>query len=176
MATRGSARELDAGTQAILAELRDLRREMRAERREMRAERQQADADRREWRRSQAESRAEWRKSQAESRAEWRKSQEEWRKSEAEWRQQRRQADERFDRLLDDFWTDARRREAATQAAFRDVRAVGLTIVKTLNRHTRILEEIVRTLGQHTGLLQGIDRKLGARTDGGPTDGHARGA
>ena len=165
MATRGSARGLDAGTQAILAELRDLRREMRAERREMRAERQQADADRREWRRSQAE-----------SRAEWRKSQEQWRKSDAEWRQERRQADERFDRLLQDFWADARRREAATHAAFRDVRVVGLTIVKTLNRHTRILEEIVRTLGQHTRLLQGIDRKLGARTDGGPTDGHARGA
>ena len=53
---------------------------------------------------------------------------------------------------------DSARRDAATQKAFRDIRTVGLSIVKTLNRHTRILER--------------VDRKLGVRGNGpGPTSG-----
>jgi len=36
--------------------------------------------------------------------------------------------------------------------------------VKTLNRHTRILEH-------HSGLLDRIDRKLGARGNGAPGNG-----
>jgi hypothetical protein len=46
------------------------------------------------------------------------------------------ESDERFDKVM---------RE--TQRAWRDVRTVGLSIVKTLNRHTRILERIERRLG-----------------------------
>ena len=81
-------------------------------------------------------------------------------------RQERLRSDERFDQIMRDFRQDAARREAATQKvfvatqqAFRDVRAVGLSIVKTLNRHTRILER--------------IDRKLSARGNGRP--GHEDG-
>jgi hypothetical protein len=144
----------DPATRVILGELRELRREAAAERRTAQADRRQAEAGRREWRQSQAE----------------------WRQSEAEWREERRRSDERFDRLIQDFEEDSRRREAVTQKAFGEIRAVGLSIVKTLNRHTKILEEIARTLGLHTRLLRGIDRKLGARDDGGPSDGHARGA
>ena len=47
-----------------------------------------------------------------------------------------RASNERFDKAMRD-----------TQRAFRDVRTVGLSIVKTLNRHTRILERIERRLG-----------------------------
>jgi hypothetical protein len=83
----------------------------------------------------------------------------------------RRRSDERFEALLLEFRQDSARRETATQkvleatqAAFRDLRTVGQSIVKTLNRHTRILE-------RHTGLLDGIDRKLGARDNGRPDNG-----
>jgi len=47
-----------------------------------------------------------------------------------------RTSDQRFDKTMRD-----------TQRAFKDVRTVGLSIVKTLNRHTRILERIERRLG-----------------------------
>ena len=67
----------------------------------------------------------------------------------------RRRSDERFEQLVREFREDSARREAATQQVFKDLRAVGLSIVKTLNRHTRILEH-------HSGLLERIDRKLGA--------------
>jgi hypothetical protein len=40
---------------------------------------------------------------------------------------------------------------------FRDIRSVGLTIVKRLDRHTTLLER--------------IDRKLGARVNGRPENG-----
>jgi hypothetical protein len=53
----------------------------------------------------------------------------------------RQRSDERFEQAL-----------ATTREAWADVRAVGLAIVKTLNRHSRI--------------LQSIDRKLGARGNG----------
>jgi hypothetical protein len=62
-------------------------------------------------------------------------------------------SDERFDRQLREFREDSRRNAAETQKAWRDLRTVGLSIVKTLNRHTRLLES--------------IDRKLGGRRNGG---------
>jgi hypothetical protein len=83
----------------------------------------------------------------------------------------RRRSDQRFEAVLVEFRQDAARRDAATpkvleatQAAFRDLRSVGLSIVKTLNRHTKLLE-------RHTGLLERIDRKLGARGNGRPENG-----
>jgi Skp family chaperone for outer membrane proteins len=122
----------EAGTRVILEELRDLRMEMRADRRAAEADRRATEADRRA---AEADRRA----------------------AEAD----RRRADARFQRLLREFREDSARREAATQRAltgiqqaFKDVRAVGLSIVKTLNRHTRILER--------------IDRKLGAPRQDGP--------
>jgi hypothetical protein len=69
----------------------------------------------------------------------------------------RRRSDERFEALLVEFRRDSARREAATQKAWQDLRTVGLAIVKTLDRHTR--------------LLQDIDRKLGARSNGRPGNG-----
>jgi hypothetical protein len=53
-----------------------------------------------------------------------------------------------------DFQQDSARREAVTQKAFKDIRTIGLSIVKTLNHHTRILER--------------IERKLSARGNGRP--------
>ena len=53
-------------------------------------------------------------------------------------------------------------REAVTQKILKDIHAVGVAIVKTLTRHTRILER--------------IDRKLGVRGNGGlgrPNGGRA---
>jgi hypothetical protein len=85
-----------------------------------------------------------------EMRADRRRSDEERKRSDEE----RRRADERFERLMRDFQQDSGRREAATQRAFKDIRTVGLSIVKTLNHHTRLLER--------------IDRKLGARGNGRP--------
>jgi hypothetical protein len=55
--------------------------------------------------------------------------------------EERRRSDERFGQLMRGF-----------HQAFRDIRTVGLSIVKTLNQHTRILER--------------IDGKLGARPPG----------
>ncbi len=85
------------------------------------------------------------------------------RRAEADRRQaeaDRRRSDERFRELIREFRQDSARREAATQKAFRDIRAVGLSIVKTLNLHTRILER--------------IDRKLGFRSSGGPGQANGR--
>ena len=48
--------------------------------------------------------------------------------------------------MLRDFRHDSARREAATQKAFKGIRTVGLSIVKTLNHHTRILQRIERKL------------------------------
>ena len=64
-------------------------------------------------------------------------------------RAERRQADERFDHLMRELREE--RREA------RQERPVGLSIVKTLNGHTRLLER--------------VDRKLGVRGNGGPANG-----
>jgi predicted nucleic acid-binding Zn-ribbon protein len=65
----------------------------------------------------------------------------------AEMRAERRQSDERFARIMRDV-----------HEAFKDIRTVGLSIVKTLNHHTRILER--------------IDRKLSARGNGRPGQGN----
>src|SRR5437870_13508968 len=61
--------------------------------------------------------------------------------------EERRESNARFQQLLRDFRDDSARREAATQKAFKDIRTVGLSIVKTLNHHTRILERIDHKLG-----------------------------
>ena len=86
----------------------------------------------------------------------------------------RRRSDERFEALLRDFREDSTRRDAAMTAAMtamqtemrktfkdlrNDIRTVGLAIVRTLNRHTRILEH-------HGRLLERIDRNLGGRRNG----------
>jgi hypothetical protein len=140
----GPARDPAIG--AILAEIRDLRREAREDRRRAEAS---AEADRR-----QAE-------------ADRRQAEADRRQAEAD----RQRSDQRFEAMLLEFRQDSARREAATQkvlegtqAAFRDLRTVGLSIVKTLNHHTRLLE-------RHTGLLERIDRKLGARANGRPENG-----
>jgi hypothetical protein len=73
-------------------------------------------------------------------------------------RHERRQSDERFEKAMRESreWVDKAMRESRerfdkamreSQRAFRDVRTVGLSIVKTLNRHTRILERIEPRLG-----------------------------
>src|SRR5213594_3848407 len=72
-----------------------------------------------------------------EMRADRRHADEERRQSDERLRRERRESDERFQQLLSDFRDDSARREAATQKAFKDIRTVGLSIVKTLNRHTR---------------------------------------
>ena len=55
-----------------------------------------------------------------------------------------------FQEVLREFREDSIRREAAMPKAFKDafkqVHTVGLAIVKTLNRHTQILERIDRRL------------------------------
>jgi hypothetical protein len=138
----------------MLEELRDLRLDMRTDRQEQRPvdeawreERRQADEER--------------------QRADdaWRD--ERW-LADGALRQERARSDEHFAQVMREFRQDSARREAATQQAsgeiqtgFRDIRAVGLSIVKTLNRHTRILEK--------------IERHLGARNDGRPGDGNNRG-
>ena len=67
-----------------------------------------------------------------------RQADEERRRADEERRQERVRSDARFEKVM---------RE--TQQAFKDVRSVGLSIVKTLNHHTRILERIERRLGAH---------------------------
>jgi hypothetical protein len=138
----------------MLEELRDLRLDMRTDRQEQR----QVDEAWREERRRADEER---------QRADdaWR---EERRLADEALRQERARSDERFAQVMREFREDSARREAATQqtfgeiqTGFRDIRAVGLAIVKTLNRHTRILEK--------------IERHLGARNDGRPGDGNNRG-
>ena len=141
MAEHGqSDRNLGAGIRLILEELRDMRVEMRADRRRADEERRKADAERREA--------DEERRQFAEERRQF--------------AEERRLADARFEALIRDFRQDSARRAVATQRAFRDVRSVGLSIVKTLNLHTRILER--------------IDRKLGAMGNGiaGPGNGGRR--
>jgi len=71
-----------------------------------------------------------------EMRADRQRADEERRKADDERRQERLRSDQRFEKVMRD-----------TQRAFKDVRSVGLSIVKTLNRHTRILERIERRLG-----------------------------
>jgi hypothetical protein len=165
MAAHGQGRQnLDPGTRLILGELRDLRLEMRADRRQTTeerrrsdAERRQADAERRQADQERRRADEEWRQGRLQADEERRQ---ERLRSEAERRQEKLQSDERFEQLMRDFRQDSARREAATQKAFKDIRTVGLSIVKTLNQHTRILER--------------IDRKLGARGNGRPGQANGR--
>lgn len=125
----------DPGLRRIFEEIRVLQRELRDDRRQAAAA---AAADRRqaaEDRRQAAEERR-----RADEKAE-------------RWEADRKRSDERFERHLREFREDSLRAAVATQKAWRDLRTVGLSIVKTLNRHTRLLE--------------GIDRKLGGRRNGG---------
>ncbi len=129
-----SERSLDPGIRVMLAELRDIRLEMRADR-------QRADEERRQDRRlsdlrfgkAMRESDQRFERAMHESREHFDKA---IRESRAWVDKAMRASDERFDKATRD-----------TQRAFRDMRTVGLSIVKTLNRHTRILERIERRLG-----------------------------
>jgi hypothetical protein len=159
MAAHGpGGQNLDPGTRLILGELRDLRLEMRADRRQTTEERRRSDGERRQA--DQERRQADQERRQADQ--ERRRADEEWRqgrlqadeerrqerlRSEAERRQEKLQSDERFQQVMRDFRQDSARREAATQKAFKDIRMVGLSIVRTLNHHTRILQRIERTLG-----------------------------
>jgi len=78
-------------------------------------------------------------------------------RAEARWAQRRKQSealtrqvmqrsDARFQQALREFRQDSARQAADTRKMFKDIRVVGLSIVKTLNLHTQ--------------LLRGIDRKL----------------
>jgi hypothetical protein len=96
--------------------------ELRDLRLEMRADRRRADEERREGRPRADEERRRY-------------------------DEERQRSDKRFERMMQDFEQRSARREAATQRAFKDIRIVGLSIVKTLNHHTRILERIDRKLG-----------------------------
>lgn len=124
----------DPGIRLVLEELRDIRLEMRADRQHTDEERRRADE---EWRLER-------------------------RQADEQWRQEKLQSDERFQQLVRDFRDDSARREAAFQKAFKDIRTVGLSIVKTLNRHTRILERIERKLGDWGPRRPGQDNGRGA--------------
>src|SRR6266849_2987737 len=95
------------------------------------------------------------------------------RRSDDERRQETLRSDARFERMMREFRGDSGRREAATQKAPKDLRTdlrtVGLAIVKTLNRHTRLLEHIST---HHGRLLERIDKKLGTRGNGLPGQGN----
>jgi len=129
-------RNLDPGIKLILQEIRDLRIEMRAERQE---DRRQAIEDRRQ----AMDDRRQAMDDRRQAVDDRRQANEDRRRSDEE----RRRSDRRFDRLLRDFRQDSARREAKTQRMFKEIRTVGLAIVKTLNRHTRLLEGIDRKLG-----------------------------
>ena len=145
MAAHGpGGRNLDPGTRLILGELRDLRLEMRADRRQTTEERRRSDAKRRQADAERRRADEEWRQERLHADEERRQ---ERLRSEAERRQEKLQSDERFQQVMRDFRQNSARREAATQKAFKDIRTVGLSIVRTLNHHTRILQRIERTLG-----------------------------
>jgi hypothetical protein len=151
-------RNLDPGTRLVLGELRDLRMDMRADRQRSDEERRQADEERRQ------------------TDEEWRQ---ERRQADEQLRQDRAAADERlrqerleFQQFLQemrrefqDFRADSIRREAVMHKAFTDsfkqVHTVGLAIVKTLNRHTQILERIDRRLGAPGNGRRGRDNGPG---------------
>lgn len=124
MAAQGpSNRDLNVGTRQVLEELRDLRVEMRADRRTADTERRQADEQLRQERRESGER---------------------FRLAMREYRQG-------FQETVREFREDSLRRDAAFHKAFKGVRTVGLSIVKTLNHHTRILERIERKLDVRNG-------------------------
>jgi hypothetical protein len=79
-----------------------------------------------------------------------RRADEERRRADQERRVSDQEREARFEAMMRAFREDSARREAATQKAFRDIRTVGLSIVKTLNHHTRLLERIDHKLGVWT--------------------------
>jgi hypothetical protein len=109
---------------------------------------------------------AELRDLRREMRADRGEAKEERRRADEALRQERARSDERFAQVMREFREDSARREAGTQKAFKDLRTdlrtVGLSIVKTLNRNTRILER--------------IDRRFAARGDGDLGRGNGRNA
>jgi hypothetical protein len=142
---------------------------MRADRQRADQERQRSDEQRQRSDEQRQRSDEAWREERRQSdeqrqradeawREERRQSDEAWRQErqrlDESWRKERQQSAARFEHMMRDFRQDSARREAATQKAFKDIRAVGLSIVKTLNHHTRILER--------------IERKLSARGNGRP--------
>lgn len=153
----GGGWTLDPGTKLILKELRDMRVEMRADRRQATDDRRQANEDRRradeDRRRSDDERRRADEERQRADEA-WRQErlqiEEERRRESAQAEERRRleqvQSDKRFERVMREFREDSIGRAAETRKAFKDIRAVGLSIVKTLNLHTRILQRIERKL------------------------------
>ena len=146
MATPGQGgHNLDRGTQVVLGELRDLRVEMRADRRQAIEDRRQADEA--------------WRQERLRAEARWGRERQQ---SEALTRQVLQRSDERFQQALREFREESIRQTAETRKMFKDIRVVGLSIVKTLNLHTQ--------------LLRGIDRKLGALGPWRPSSGNGRGA
>jgi hypothetical protein len=121
MAGRGpSERSLDPGIRFVLEELRDLRLEMRADRQRADEQRRRADEGRRQDRQL----------------------------SDLRFEKSMRESDQRFERAMLESRARFDKAMRDTQRAFKDVRTVGLSIVKTLNRHTRILERIERRLGE----------------------------
>ena len=80
----------------------------------------------------------------------------------------------RADANMVEIRQDLLRSHAETREAWRDLRSVGLAIVRTLNRHTKLLESHTRLLESHTRLLEGIDRKLGGRRNGHGGNGRHR--
>ena len=127
----------DASAPNLDPGLRLILEEIRDLRIEMREDRHRADEDRR---------RAD---------EDRRRADEDRRRADAAAAADRQRSDERFEQAM-----------AATRAAWADVRTVGQAIVRTLNRHTRLLESQSRLLESHSRLLESIDRKFGARGNG----------
>ena len=155
-------RRLAPGIDLVLAELRDLRLEMRADRQRADEDRQRADQDRQ--RADEA-----WREERRQAAEERKRADEAWWQ---EWREEKRRSDERFTGLMSEMKLEFRvareeaaRRDAAMQkavtGAFKQVHTVGLAIVRTLNRHTQILERIDRKLAVPGNGRRGRDNGRG---------------
>ncbi|HMH48771.1 MAG TPA: hypothetical protein VK548_00960 [Candidatus Acidoferrum sp.] len=173
-------RNLDAGIELVLGELRDLRVEMRADRQRSDEERRQVDEA---WRRERQQADEQRRQADEAWQRERRQADEAWqqerRRVDEQLKQDRAAADERlrqerveFQQFLQEmrresqeFREDSLRREAAAQRAFKDsfkqVHPVGLAIVRTLNRHTQILERIDRRLAGPGNGRRGRDNGRG---------------
>jgi hypothetical protein len=184
-------RNLDPGIRVVLGELRDLRVEMRADRQRSDEERRLADEAWREERRQADEAwrlerlqtaeawrleRLErlqaaeaWRLERLQTAEERRRADEEWRldrlRADEQLRQERVESQQRFKETMREFREDSIQRTAAMQKAFTDafkqVHTVGLAIVKTLNRHTQILERIDRRLAAPGNGRRGRDNGRG---------------
>ena len=155
MAAGSDNGNLDRGSRMILKELRDLRVELRADRRQAAEDRRQAAEDRRRSDEERRRADEAWHQERLQAEARWQQSQ-------ALTRQVIQRSDQRFEQALREFREDSVRRAAETRKMFKDIRVVGLSIVKTLNLHTRLLER--------------IDRKLGALGPWRPSSGDGRGA